>query len=76
MTGQFTRDVAGRVGNSHGEGKLRPRDIGYFEPNDGGLFTVKDGGHIHHNVYDFTNRMKVVAVTAGTRQALPAWPAE
>ena len=59
-----------QFGNGHGEDKLRPRDIGYFEPKNGELFTVKDNNHIYHNVYDFTNRMKVVAATTDTRKLL------
>lgn len=43
---------------------FRPRDVGYFDPNPDILpVEAKDSHNIYHNVFSFTNRLRVKAST-------------
>lgn len=49
---------------TNGNTQFRPRDIGYFDPNpDVPPVEVKDTHNIYHNVFSFTNRLQVKAIT-------------
>ena len=43
--------------------QFRARDIGYFDPAPGPAIEVKDNHNIYHNVFSFTNRLRVKATT-------------
>ena len=43
--------------------QFRPRDVGYFDPLPGPAIEVKDNHNIYHNVFSFTNRLRVKATT-------------
>lgn len=46
------------------EPHFRPRDIGYFDPNpQAPPVEVKDSHNIYHNVFGFTNRLRVKAAS-------------
>ena len=54
---------------------FRPRDVGYFDPGPGMPIEVKDNHNVYHNVFSFTNRLRVKATTmdsAVLRQNLDA----
>ncbi len=57
----------GADGNGNGNGNtkaFRPRDIGLFDPNpDLDPVEVKDEKQVYHNVFSFTNRLRVKAST-------------
>ena len=39
--------------------QFRARDIGYFDPTSGPAVEVKDNHNVYHNVFSFTNRLRV-----------------
>lgn len=44
--------------------QFRPRDIGYFEPNPDAMpVEAKDSHNVYHNVFSFTNRLRVKSIT-------------
>ena len=54
-----------RTDTTTGAGKdFRPRDLGYFDPNpDAEAVETKDNKTIYHNVFSFTNRLRVKTTT-------------
>lgn len=51
-------------GRGGAKSSFRPRDVGYFDPNpDVDAIKVRDDKQIYHNVFSFTNRVRVKAIS-------------
>ena len=55
------------IGTVSASSAFRPRDIGFFDPNSALMpVEVKDNYNVYHNVYSFTQRLRVKATTMDT----------
>lgn len=60
-----------------GHGKIRPRDIGFFNPalddSDGAGILSSEGTTIYTEVFAFTDRLRIVKVTQGIELVRNMW---